>query len=519
MAEKCCPGCRTTVREGDRFCAECGTPVGSVSTAVPDSAASPPDSSIAVSADDSTAQQNVSSVAGDREQSPRWQSPAAAYGTGIESAGACPVKLEVRMAREVPLGSQGLMEVRLSRRSPAGACLAELEIAGTVEPHRNMARELDLKSSPVLEFSEQFLAAAAGMHQFNFIVHLPGESGQQVWEGRLGVTVPAPTAGNVFNVVDQRRIEARVVVGTEGTQLNLGELAQTGVRQAGEFEEVVLARRQRVDTLHFKTMLPGCELPSRSFRSLTLRFRTSGGIRNVCLVAGEQVHLGKRRRDPRNPSGNDIVIRALPPGPTNNPLTELISRQHAAVRFTTEGLVWQNLDCKNGTQIDDTLLDPTDARQLTQGAIVRPAGVVPLQCTLFYGDPVEADPSYARFEARLPVPPSAPSIGRVRAARFRRVEELPVREEYLVFQRAMGIGSDPACGLHIDHDSVASMHAQILLLGGILWLEPCQSRKPSLFADKQIPPDHLVPLRPNQLFVLGEIEIAVREFLQEFIDT
>jgi hypothetical protein len=514
MAELCCPGCRTTVRDGDRFCAECGTPVARSEQA--GSGADTPAPPVA----EYQAEQAASPTGTmEQEAAPFRPAVAARFPSEFQSEQDCPLRLEVRLAHELPLGSQGMLDVRLSRRGPAGDGVVEFEISRTFEPHRNTTRELDLRSTATVAFSEPFLASSAGMHQFTFLLMLADAAGPQVWEGRVGLTVAGPSTGNVINVVDQRQITGRVVVGTEGTQLNLGELARPGIPQAGAFEDVVLSRRQRVDTLHSKSVLPGCEVLHRPYSSLAWRFREGKGMRNVCLVARPQIGVGKQRRDPKDPAGNDIVLRPLPPTPSNKALTDRLSRKHALIRFTPEGLVWQNLDCRNGTLIDEILLGPAESRQLTQGVVVRPAGIVPLQCTLFYGDPVESDPSYTRFESRLPGAASPPSVGRVRAARLRRQDELPVREEYLLFQRAIGIGSDPSCALHINHDSVASMHAQILLLGGGLWLEVCQTRKPTWFGDRQIPPDCLVPLRPNQSVVLGDVEIAVRDFLQEYIDT
>lgn len=518
MAELCCPGCRTTVRDGDRFCAECGTPVERSEAAASLADAGASVLPLVAVAERQTEQLEARSIPVAHENASALRPPVPVFATEFHSEGHCPLKLEARLARELPLGSQGMLDVRLSRRGSSGTGVVELEIFRTLEPHRNTTRELNLQSSAAVTFSEQFLASSAGMHQFRFLVRVPEAAGPQLWEGHVGLSVLGPSTGNVFNVIDQRQITGRVVVGTEGTQINLAELARTGVPHAGEFEEVVLSRRQRVDTLHSKAVLPGCEALQRPYTSLSWRFRERKGMRNICLVARPEIGVGKQRRDSNDPRGNDIVLRPLPPTPSNKVLTDRLSRKHARICFTPEGLIWQNLDCRNGTLIDDVLLGPAERRQLTQGAIVRAAGIVPLLCTLFYGDPVETDPPYTRFESRLPGPPSPPSVGRVRAARFQRVEELPVREEYLLFQRVITIGNDPSCALHIDHESVASMHAQILLLGGSLWLESCQTRRPSLLAERQIPPDCLVPLRPSQSLVLGEVEIAVRDFVQEYID-
>lgn len=243
-----------------------------------------------------------------------------------------------------------------------------------------------------------------------------------------------------------------------------------------------------------------------------------GQQRNICVWAQRRLKLGKQR------DVNDLVLRLLPASSCENvDATARISREHAELAFATRGVAWRNLRCANGTQIGGDTHPAEMSVLLRSGEIVVPAGVLKLRCDLFYDDPIRDDPSYLRFvqlrrdasDGRDPEDPSP--IGPVASVRLRRVDNLP-QEEYVLLQRAAYVGSGPACAIQIPHPTVQRVHAQMLLLGGRLWLEPTQELADTLVDNQRVPRDHLVPLRPALSIRLGQVDITVLRVQQYYLD-
>jgi predicted component of type VI protein secretion system len=102
--------------------------------------------------------------------------------------------------------------------------------------------------------------------------------------------------------------------------------------------------------------------------------------------------------------------------------------------------------------------------------------------------------------------------------RLSRLDALAGYEHYVLFGRAVLVGSDAACAVRIDHPSVAPVHAQVLHLGGSFWLEPLQHTRPTLCDGRPAPLDQLAPLRPASTIQLGDVHLAVLALQQYYVD-
>jgi hypothetical protein len=244
-------------------------------------------------------------------------------------------------------------------------------------------------------------------------------------------------------------------------------------------------------------------LPPLPARKLSLRL----GRRNLCLLAGAEVSLGKQR------GSNDVVLRVLPSTAANEERTDCLSRRHATLALTQRGAVWRNLDCANGTMVADQLLPARAEVVLRSGMVVRPADVVSLRCELYHEDPLQGqEEAYRDLAGAEPLPPPlAPA-----AVRLTRLDLPELGEEYLLVPRGALLGSDPRCALHVE--GAAPVHARLLHLGGAFWLEPVPGEFVEVLGRGGVPADHLVALRPGLELHLGTARLAVAAFGQWFVD-
>jgi len=437
-----------------------------------------------------------------------------------------PVQLEIKLADKLEMGSQGVLEIKLSNRTATGHLPVRLEVNSSLHLPGSTAYSFDLQAGLPMFITQRFETRRQGQHTIKFLVR-PGTgsasgASPMEFEGHLTVNVSGAAATTqVINFTDARRIEGRVVVGTEGGNMQVGSPVAAGDPSTDEFVEVALRPRQQIRALQLKRILAGHEHRRVAATRLSLLVRDDAGIRNVCLLACPRFSLGKRR-------DNDVVLRVLPPGGQNDGLSARITRAHAAVEFTPHGAVWRNNECINGTLVGGAMVAAGQQCLLQQGVEVRPAAVMGLSCDLINDDPTEGEPGYAQLATRVPAPPTAEpvlaahpwrdTVGPVKAVRLRRSDSLAGLEEYVAFQRGAAVGGGPNCAVQLQHASVYPVHAKIVSLGGSLWIEPCQSVAPTLVDNDELPLDQLAPLRPNLLLRLGEVEITVTRFQQYYLD-
>ncbi len=244
---------------------------------------------------------------------------------------------------------------------------------------------------------------------------------------------------------------------------------------------------------------------------LSLQITSGPQVRNVCLLARRKVHLGKHRH-------NDIVLRVLPPSNENDLLSNQLSRHHAALSIENGTVIWQNLNCQNGTLVEGQLIDAEVELSLHHGEAICPAGVVSMACDI-YVDDILPDPSpYQRFAERIGLPATIEPAGTIGAVRLRRTDNLSGLEQYIVFARAIYIGRDATCPVLLSDSSVASKHALIINLGGALWLEPVQREVPTLINGNHLRLGQITALRPGTTIQLGEAKVSVGVYKQYYID-
>src|SRR5262249_26696751 len=156
---------------------------------------------------------------------------------------------------------------------------------------------------------------------------------------------------------------------------------------------------------------------------------------NVCVAAGPEVRVGKNR-------DNDVVLRVLPRSAENDVCTDRISRFHAALQFTPDGLLWSDRS-SSGTMANGQLHRAGMTCRVAHGMTLTLAGVLTFRCELTFATSDATGESYRQLEEKLghtAAPPACP----VQAARLRRQDELAELEEYLLFPRGASVGSGPA---------------------------------------------------------------------------
>ena len=246
--------------------------------------------------------------------------------------------------------------------------------------------------------------------------------------------------------------------------------------------------------------------------ALCLQVASDAGKRNICMLSCREVRLGKHRE-------NDVVLRVFPPSTQNDAASLRISRQHAVLRLAGNDVVWENLDCPNGTLVGNERLPAKANSPLRQGVVVRPADVMSLTCDLFYSDPSEDTARYREFEAALrPAGPPNDMPSQLAAVRLRRADGLAGLEQYVIIYRTALIGRDPGCPVLIADPSVSSYHARILHLAGAFWLERCADAAEIRVDGSLLSAGDFAPLRPGSSIRIGKISVAVAEHHQYYLD-
>ena len=108
--------------------------------------------------------------------------------------------------------------------------------------------------------------------------------------------------------------------------------------------------------------------------------------------------------------------------------------------------------------------------------------------------------------------------GTIHALRLVRQDSLAGREEYVLFDRGVVLGSDPGCAVPLPHASVAPAHAHLLWLAGSFWVEPAGPERSVVIDGKALPAGRVAPLAPGQTLQLGEVRLFVTAFRQYGLD-
>lgn len=460
-----CPSCQSQVRPEDDFCGSCGNKLAKAASESSGSAAQP-----------------VTNL---------------------------PIRLEVKLGRQFKLGTHGNLDFRVVNQTRNDIPNVELGIESRLTLHEGTEFSFDVPAGQDVPHFVTFIAAYEGQHYFSFRFEV---NRSDVFVGRFPIEVLSDSSNTqIINFTDARRIEGRVVVGTEGTKLSLAPRVEKPIA-TDEFVEVLLRRPPKITTSHGKRPLAGFEHARYQSERLSLHVRRNKELVSICLLAKESSVMGRQRH------GADIVTRVYLPGGEICNDNERVSRIHAAVTFTNDGATFQDKS-KYGSQLGNRRLSLGECCLLPQRTEICLADVFRLTCELFYGDGVEILASYRRFADRHIGMAVAEPVGRLRAVRLKRLDELADTEEYVMFQHVVTIGSGPLCEVQLDDDSVCPQHAQIVWLGDSMWIEPLQTIRPTLVDGQVIPRNRLVPLRPNLHLQFGDVEVSVSDFRQRYLDS
>jgi len=463
-----CSNCQKPIRPTDRFCGNCREPLfetedSPVQNVIPESPLSSPDTA--------------------------------------------PIRLEIRIGGQLQQGAHGILDFRIANQTREAIRDVDLEIESSLTIHDGDDFQFDAPADEDVQLRSTFVASLHGQHDFSFRIRIDSEN---VYQARFPFQVASPSASTqIINFTDARKIEGRVVVGTEGAQLSVSDESLSEPVQSGAFVEVFLRPQQQITRGSLKRPLRGFDGKSYLSDRLLLQVHQGDDSINIGLLAKTSVELGRRR-------GNDIVTRVYPPSEENDVLTGLISSNHAKITFTANGAELQDYSTHGTKAAGHELSD--DSALLSQGAEIRLADVLSLGCELFYDEVTDTLSALKPFAERYVGTVLSDPAGPLRAVRLRRIDNLQKAEEYLVFQHAVRVGSGADCEVRISDPSVSPVHAQILWLGNSMWLEPLQSKRPTLADGQEIPRDQLAPLRPNLPLQFGDVEVTVSSFRQRYLD-
>ena len=235
---------------------------------------------------------------------------------------------------------------------------------------------------------------------------------------------------------------------------------------------------------------------------LALQFRLDGHLRNVCLFAQPIVTLGKER-------GNDIVLRALPRSTRNDDQTSRISRHHSEIRLSGTHVEWVNLKCSNGTFIDQDRLPPESTTTIHHGATISPAGALNMGIDVYSENVGTEGQAVEHLEG---------AHMHVSSVRMRRLDSLSGLEQYILFDRQVGIGRSSDCPILIPAQSVAKHHADIRHCAGGFELVLRDPGALTYINRRRVTSPEPLRIQPGDTLRLGDVQIDVSEKRQLYLD-
>lgn len=511
-----CPHCQATVAPHHAFCMQCGSRIAAgASTAAPPAATA---STASLTFPDGSAQtlpvelDEISAALLERAEGANRARPSPSPAPPPTESGPA---LQVQQMRPPRAGSLVTLAGRVRWPAP-GQMPPTLSVECPVL-HRSEA--VHFRGGDWAPFSFDLQPQQSGTYRIQFRVEAAG--GDEFSGEYLLDVAPAVDAAQVIQIHNQQTNDARIAVGQEA-HINV-HVAGREDRSPSEPAAWLPVSLHRVGSAPVARVASGLKQPWRPYvpgrevvSRLSLRIRKGNTTRNICLLGGSCLRIGKQRGQ------NDVVLRIIPPHPDFDRLWGRVSRRHAEVHFTPAGAEWRNGECGNGTLVDGRLLAARQSVPIRQNQVFRPAGVqeLDLQCTLIAASPADADPeAYHRFARKLGAAEGPPSVGPYAGLRLTRVNNWGGNEEYLLLQRGCGIGSDAGNGLVIPDASVSLNHALLLYNACGFWLEPIQQQQPTRIDGQPVGPHKLVQLLPGMPpLQLGDVEVGVTEFQQWYID-
>lgn len=272
------------------------------------------------------------------------------------------------------------------------------------------------------------------------------------------------------------------VEATEAARRNHSRIAPGKCSRCGEPMDAGEGARQALGEAVDPRAQPACArcgavaptwLHKKRVAAMSVLATPRGGVRALLRLPDwnrDFVLVGKREAKlGRKPEANDVVLWMLPRGGENDRLSERISREHARI------------------------VDTGDTWELHADRPMRTQGVVPASSTAHHGGGRILDGATLEFGGVLTL--RATDCGG--ALRLDRVGNGAGQETYILLRTDATIGRDPRCALVLDHPSIEPVHARIVLIDGMLWVENLVHRTASILLNEApVGAEELRPLSP-----------------------
>lgn len=243
--------------------------------------------------------------------------------------------------------------------------------------------------------------------------------------------------------------------------------------------------------------------------------------RRVLLLAKRQVSLGRNR-------DNDIVVRFMPPSEANDRRSRNVSRTHAQLHLTDEGLLLRD-DSRTGIELggevvrkekriiwtgDPVRLNLGCAMEVDQPfsfdlhALVRPSDLGPSEARA-------RDEIYARLLGEQLDPTWRTALSSsIDAVRLTRVNRSDVDEEYVLLYREAPIGGSPSSCAVVFGSMTGPPVARLFHLGRSFWLECLRGATAVRVDGRDLAVRDVVPLALGQKLMVAGVSATFDHFAQ-----
>lgn len=324
-----------------------------------------------------------------------------------------------------------------------------------------------------------------------------------------------------------------VIKGGEGAIINIERDPEPTLAPSSPPETGIVSHRLHLDVIRMRT----------PYRSDTFTNGSRTGDASLLFEDGHRTllfakrtsqwrwTLGRRRQD------NDIITRFLPASDTHDAQTARLSRTHAELVLTEEGLLIRD-HSRSGIWIED--FDKVDGDKLftadqdSYGSIAIALGDINsdqfrMDLQLFsapdeqvqLNESKEADLMYSEILGQNPKQLQLTFHSRLQAARLRRETNLEDEEDYVLLfgQATVGVSEERNPVVLEDHPDNRSVKARFLYAERRFWLENQGERQEDVTVnDIAIPQLELVPLEFGMRLQLGASKLRFDRKAQVFLD-
>ncbi|MBM4305230.1 MAG: FHA domain-containing protein [Deltaproteobacteria bacterium] len=190
-----------------------------------------------------------------------------------------------------------------------------------------------------------------------------------------------------------------------------------------------------------------------------------------------------------------------------------ISNKHAEIIEKTGSFYLRDVGSTNGTFVEGRKLKPQEEILLKNDTRVNIAGVLDLECKFYKESKKEQknrDMQDSCFTVLGEKSDSCFGIdkrGLVNAIKFKRLNNNPEGEEYLILIREITIGKDRTNAIDIDGEKVSDIHARIIYRDQQYWIEDLNSRHGTWVNGERVGFGAEVSLEKEAEIVIGDIKM------------